>query len=120
MNRTLHNWSFLKEARKKLRSTGTPAEAALWLHLRRSQLAGLKFRRQASIGPYIVDFYCPQARLIVELDGASHTGQEARDAQRDSYFEQLGFRVCRFENRWVFESLEVVLDEIEQVGLSAY
>ena len=66
----LHNQKHLKLRRRRLRNAATPAERALWLMLKGRQLGGRKFRRQHSIGPYIVDFYCPGERLIVELDGA--------------------------------------------------
>ncbi len=80
------------------------------------QLAGRKFRRQHSIGPYIADFYCPAEHLVVELDGAPHftpSGATA-DLYRDAYLNELGIRVLRFENTRVFQSLESVLYEIER------
>jgi len=86
----------------------------LWKNLQKSNLDGKKFRRQHGIGPYIVDFYCPECRVAVELDGASHTtivGAEL-DEKRDKYLRGLNVRVIRFENRLVFESLELVLNTI--------
>ncbi|HET9942404.1 MAG TPA: endonuclease domain-containing protein [Terriglobia bacterium] len=79
-----------------------------------SGLEGKKFRRQHGIGPYIADFYCPECRLIVELDGAVHEGplETERDETRTTYFKEMGIRVIRFENRTVFESLELVLNSI--------
>ena len=93
------------------------AEAVLWKQLKHSQLDGKKFRRQHGLGPYIVDFYCPECRVIVELDGAAHDGEEAakHDAQRTKYLESLGLRVIRFENRLVFSDLEFVLEAIRKV-----
>ena len=100
-----------KELRKKLRNNGTAAEVALWKYLRGSQVLGKKFRRQESIGRYIVDFYCPGCRLIVELDGAPHFSvlMEEYEVQRTQYLEGLGLRILRFENRVVSQDLPFVL-----------
>ena len=83
--------------------------------MRKSQLAGKKFRRQHSIGKYIVDFYCPEVRLAVEFDGSVHLHPVAgeRDTTRTRFLEQLNVRVLRFENRLVFENLEGVLEMIK-------
>lgn len=110
----LHNRKTLKKRRQRLRNAATPAEAKLWTMLRRSQLKGRKFRRQHSIGPYIVDFYCPSDRLIVELDGASHDDPARRDydAKRQRFLTDRGFRVLRFENKDVFEHPDMVLAAI--------
>ena len=80
------------------RNKPTSAEAALWQHLRRRQLDGLRFRRQRPIGPYFADFYCVAARLAVEIDGASHAGRERRDRLRDTFFRKRGIRVLRVTN----------------------
>ena len=105
-----------KDLRKKLRHNGTAAEVVLWKYLKGSQVLGEKFRRQASIGRYIVDFYCPECRLIVELDGAAHFSilKEHEEAERTRYFEGLGLRILRFENRVVYRDLEFVLHRIEE------
>ncbi len=110
----LHNRSRLKALRRALRHAGTPAEATLWKLLQRRQLHGRKFRRQHSIGAYIVDFYCPDERLVVELDGSVHDEPLRRnyDEQRTHYFEALGIRVVRFANQQVFEQPDVVCDAI--------
>jgi len=94
----------------------TPAEIRLWQALKHRQVDDLKFRRQHSIGPFIVDFYCPSAKLIVELDGSAHDSETAwqRDEQRTAYLVSLGLRVVRFENRDVMENLEGVLSEIRR------
>ena len=112
----LHNHTALKPRRRELRAQLTPAEARLWLHLQRGQLAERKFRRQHSIGRYIVDFYCPGEKLIVELDGAAHDHDAAwrRDEQRTQYFSSVGLRVLRFENRNVMENLDGVLVQIRE------
>ena len=107
---------FLLQRRRALRCALTPAEAALWRMLQRSQLAGRKFRRQHSVGPYVVDFYCPVERLAVELDGSAHDGEQsaARDAAREKFLSSAGLTVLRLENRHVFENPEGVLDWIRQ------
>lgn len=101
-------------SRRHLRTHGTPAEAALWLRLQRRQLQGRRFRRQHSIGPFILDFYCPPERLAVELDGAVHDdpAQRAYDEARTAWLAEQGIRVVRFENRLVFECPEAVLAAI--------
>lgn len=107
----IHNKQPLKSRRKQLRSSLTPAEAALWKSLQRSQVNGKKFRRQHSVGNYILDFYCPECRLAVELDGQGHFNSMASeyDYRRSEYLQKLNIRVLRFENRLVFENLEGVL-----------
>ena len=112
----IYNSKPLEPNRKELRNTLTPAEAFLWTQLKNRQLCGKKFRRQHSVGPYILDFYCPEVRLAVELDGAPHfnaIGQE-RDGIKDRYLEEQGIVVLRFENRDVFEDLEYVLGVIRK------
>jgi len=86
-NEQLHNKPILKQIRKDLRNNLTPAEAELWKHLKNSGLEGRKFRRQHSVGFYVLDFYCPQEQLAVELDGQGHftsSGQEY-DSERTAY-----------------------------------
>ncbi|HEV2495987.1 MAG TPA: endonuclease domain-containing protein [Terriglobia bacterium] len=112
----IHNRKALKPLRRDLRNSLTSAEVVLWKNLQRSQLAGRKFRRQHSIGNYVVDFYCPQYRLAVELDGQKHFNSMAaeRDLVRTRFLEGLHMRVLRFENRAVFENLGAVLETIKQ------
>jgi len=112
----LNNIEPLKARRRQLRRVLTPAEARLWTHLQDKQLRGRKFRRQHSIGPYILDFYCPQERLAVELDGAAHDSVRAQqqDAARTAFLGGLGIRVVRFENRNVFDNADGVLQEISK------
>jgi very-short-patch-repair endonuclease len=90
-------WEKLRPLAREMRHAPTPAEDMLWQHLRRHQL-GMQFRRQHGIGQFIVDFYCRQAKLVIEVDGAIHqyTGEE--DAVRQEFIESLGFRVIRFTN----------------------
>ena len=90
----------------------TPAEAVLWRSLRERQLGALKFRRQHPLGPYIVDFCCPESRLIVEVDGKVHERQREYDAGRTEQFEHYGYRVLRFSNDDIMYQLDAVLDAI--------
>ena len=99
---------------KELRKQATPAEKILWEQLRNRRLKGLKFRRQHPLGTYIVDFYCPAQRLVVEIDGDIHRYQEAEDQARDDFLEEMGFRVIRFWNSEVEENLEGVLEIIKE------
>ena len=99
--------------RRKLRHSLTPAEASLWRALKGRQVYGLKFRRQHSVGPYILDFYCSELKLAIELDGESHAMREEYDERRTDYlFRMAGITVLRFENRVVFENLEQIIAEI--------
>lgn len=108
MNKPEWRWK-----RRKLRHSLTPAEAALWRVLKGRQVYGLKFRRQHSVGPYILDFYCPELKLAIELDGESHVMREEYDERRTDYlFRVAGITVLRFENRVVFENLEQIIAEI--------
>ena len=98
-----------KAYRKALRSNMTPAEATLWRALKGRGVDGLKFRRQQGIGPYILDFYCPDRRLGIELDGASHDCKHEYDEKRTEYLRRQGIRILRFTNQQVFTSLQKVL-----------
>ncbi|WP_432815482.1 endonuclease domain-containing protein [Sphingorhabdus sp.] len=94
---------------KTLRTEMTPPEAKLWSILRGSRLEGIKFVRQMVFGPhYIADFAARSHRLVIELDGDSHAGNEAQDAARTVYMESKGYKVVRFANRDVFENPEGV------------
>jgi len=112
--RLIHNLASSNGRRKELRGNLTPAEAFLWKHLKNSQLNGKKFRRQHSIGPYIVDFFCPECRLAVELDGAGHMTEIGADldTERSEFLKRFNVTVIRFENKRVFENVEAVLEEI--------
>lgn len=107
-----------RELARQLRRTMTPAERALWQHLRRNQLQGLHFRRQQIIDGFIADFYCHAAGLVIELDGAVHGDQAAYDAERTAILERRGLRVLRFHNEQVFGDLEVVLAAILKAARS--
>jgi very-short-patch-repair endonuclease len=96
---------------RRLRRDATPAEARLWFRLRRNQLHGAKFRRQMPVGPYVVDFCCLEARLVVELDGGQHA-DNPNDKVRTRFLEARGFKVLRFWNPEVTENIEGVLETI--------
>ncbi len=87
---------------RELRRNQTHSEGRLWGELRGRRLGGWKWRRQSPIGPFVVDFYCPAARLVVELDGPSHDGEDVRDARRTSYLERRGLRVLRFRSEEIW------------------
>ena len=105
-----------KDQRKSLRSNMTPAEATLWRALKGRGAGGLKFRRQQGIGPYVLDFYCPERRLCVELDGSSHDYRYEYDEQRTQYLAEQGIRVVRFRNEQVFTCLDGVVAEIDRAA----
>jgi very-short-patch-repair endonuclease len=112
----LNNLPQLKTLRKKLRNNLTPAEAALWNLLRNKQLNGRKFRRQHSVGNYILDFYCPSEKLAVELDGEVHNNSEQAeyDRERDLFLQHTGIKVLRFENSIVFKNPEGLLQRVRE------
>jgi len=83
------SWQSLKARARAMRHESTPAEAKLWESLRGKHMGGINFRRQHAIGPYVVDFYTPAAKLIVEVDGPVHDTQSERDAERESYLTAL-------------------------------
>jgi very-short-patch-repair endonuclease len=93
--------SFSRETARKLRLNETEAETRLWRHLRHWPMQGTHFRRQVPIGPYIVDFACMAARLVIELDGSQHGIDDniARDQARTRWLETAGYRVIRFWNQ---------------------
>lgn len=103
----------LRHARQ-LRREQTDAERLLWYLLRGRQLGGFKFRRQSPFGPYILDFYCPQKRLAVELDGGGHADddQARHDVNRTAFLQNSGIQVLRFWNHQVFQETEAVLQKI--------
>jgi len=101
-------------AAKKLRANTTPHERILWRVLKELPIEGTHFRRQAPIGPYVVDFFCPAKRLIVELDGGHHNedATAAHDSERQAWFERDGYRVIRFWNSDVVGNLNAVMEQI--------
>ncbi len=97
---------------RKLRKNMTDAERRLWYDLRHRQIGHARFRRQAPIGPYIVDFVCFESRLIIELDGSQHAIDLKEDLRRTHWLNEQGFRVIRFWNYQIFEDGEAVLEAI--------
>ena len=114
MAKRIHNRKELKNSRKNLRKNMTSAEAYLWNYLKQRKLGRKKFRRRYSIGNYIVDFYCLEERLIVELDGEVHKYQKEYDEEREKVLQKTGNKILRFENKMVFENLPSVLQEIKE------
>ena len=115
MTGQVFNQAHSKNTRQRLRNNSTAPEQALWKVLKGKQL-GVKFRRQHGIGSYIVDFYCAERGLVIELDGESHfiDGAPIYDKKRDSYLQALGLRVMRFTNVQIKEELEGVYEAIAQ------
>ena len=110
----LHNRPILKSRRKELRNGATPAEKQLWSILQNSNLGGFKFRRQVILNGFIVDFACLEARLVLEVDGATHSTEVeiARDAARSVALRYQGYAILRFANDEVFHNLDGVLETI--------
>ena len=106
--------SIRRAAAKKLRANTTPHERTLWRALKELPIDGSHFRRQAPIGPYVVDFVCPAKRLIIELDGGHHNEDDtaARDLERQRWLEREGYRVIRFWNSEITGDLTAVLERV--------
>jgi very-short-patch-repair endonuclease len=106
--------SFRRKKARQLRANATDPEVRLWRHLRRSPLLGSHFRRQVPIGPYVADFACMAARLIIEVDGSQHrdAALKARDDVRTRWLEREGYRVLRFWNNELSEHIKRVLEAI--------
>ena len=104
----------LKRHSQQLRKNMTDAERLLWSKIRKKQLRGCQFYRQRIIGNYIVDFYCPKTKLIVELDGGQHYNEEEnrKDRIRDDYMKKLRMKILRLSDREVFENLNGVIERI--------
>jgi len=105
--------SHLIEYAREMRKNQTPSEQKLWQHLRSKRFGGIKFRCQHPIPPYIVDFFCASARLIIELDGESHEKKWQYDTKRQEFLEKQGFTVLRFWDCEVYENLAGILEVIE-------
>ena len=112
----IYNKKFLLFRRRELRRKMTEAEKILWSRIRNKQLKGKKFRRQYSIGGYILDFYCPEAKLAVEIDGPIHRQEISQkyDSARTKFLNALGVKVLRFTNEDILTRLDEVLREIEK------
>jgi len=99
---------------RALRRHATDAESMLWKYLKAHRLNGFKFRRQVIIDPYIVDFACLEAKLIIEADGGQHVDQAAYDERRTVYLERMGYTVLRFWNHEIFHETQVCWKESNQ------
>lgn len=110
----LFNRREAKKLRQSLRKDIPDAERFLWSKLRNKQILGYKFRRQFSVGKYIVDFYCPKTKLVIELDGSQHIQEKNKlhDEKRTLFLSELGLRVVRFWDNEVFSNTEGVLETI--------
>ena len=110
----------LKTKARELRKNATEAEQLLWQHIRRHQLGGYRFRRQQPLGKYIVDFFCFEKGLVIELDGGQHSEHEAYDSERTAWLEAHGFCVLRLWNNQVLGDIEavkqVVVDMLNRRG----
>jgi very-short-patch-repair endonuclease len=104
----------LKDRRRELRNNMTKAEVLLWLELKGKKMKGYKFRRQHSIGYYVVDFYCTKLKLAIEVDGATHLSDEEikHDKEKEYYIKSLGIAMQRFTNQEIYEDMMAVLDKI--------
>jgi very-short-patch-repair endonuclease len=107
-------WDKLRSSAKSFRAGQTAAEKKLWAALRNSQVAGARFRRQHAIDRFLVDFYCSEAHLVIEVDGPVHDAQIEEDSVRKEHIERLGFRVLRFKNEDVLNNLDTVLARIAE------
>ena len=117
----VHNKKSLEEIRRRLRQESTTAEDFLWQHIRNKKVNQLKFKRQHSIGNYIVDFYCASKRMIIELDGKVHslTYQKEKDKLRDECFKEMDFQILRFSNKDVLSKINFVTEQIIKHSQSA-
>jgi very-short-patch-repair endonuclease len=102
----------LIERARQMRKEPTNAEALLWARLRKRQLDGLKFRRQQIIQYFIVDFYCPSVKLVIEIDGPVHDVQEEYDQEREKILQELGYQVVRFKNSEVESNIDLLVASI--------
>ncbi len=114
----LFNKSSQKIKRRVLRRVMTESEARFWLLLRNRKNCGFKFRRQVSIGRYVVDFYSPKLKLAIEIDGGYHKQKEISqyDKIRQEFIESLGIKVLRFSNKQVLENFDMIIDKITQAS----
>ena len=104
----------LKEKARELRNNSTKTEIFLWTFLKGRQLRGFDFHRQRPIDEYIVDFFCSELMLAIEIDGVSHIGKEKYDLERQNKLEKLGVRFLRFKDDEVFYNCDYVVKEIEK------
>ena len=104
----------LKQLSRELRNNSTKSEVLLWYHLKGKQIKGFDFHRQKPILNYIVDFYCSELLLAIEIDGESHYGNEEKDEKRQNEIERLGVSFLRFDDRDIYYNLDNVVKTIEE------
>jgi very-short-patch-repair endonuclease len=114
LNSRIHNRIQTKDKRRQLRNNQTKAESFLWRYLKNKGLSGRKFRRQHSVGNYLLDFYCPYEKIAIELDGENHYSDIGYnyDVKRDQFLSEMGITVIRIENKLLFTDIESVLETI--------
>jgi very-short-patch-repair endonuclease len=112
---TTQLWDALKPLARQMRHEPTTAEDALWKRIRNRQIGNSKFRRQHPIDRFIVDFYCAEAYLIIEVDGSIHDYTPHEDALRQAFLESLGLQVLRFTNGEVLQQMNGVIERIAEV-----
>ncbi len=110
-------YTSLLELVRELRKKQTTAEQIFWELVRNKRFLGLKLRRQHQIGTYIVDFFCPSEKLIIEIDGKIHLGsnQKKKDISRDLYLKELGCKIVRFANDKIYNDIEMVIKTISKL-----
>jgi very-short-patch-repair endonuclease len=113
----LHYKTHLKEIARTLRKNMSDGERILWSRLRGKQISGLQFYRQKPIGEYIVDFYAPKAKLVIEIDGSQHMEAKhvEKDKIRDAYLNSVGLKVLRFNSREVIKETDAVIERIFEI-----
>lgn len=113
MRKIIYNKQYFKDARRDLRKESTDEEEMFWFEVRNSKL-GLRFKRQESIGRYIVDFYCPKKKLAIEIDGLQHKNNAEYDEERTRYLNNYGIKVLRFWNEEVNSDITKVMEKVVQ------
>ena len=114
---TIYNRSYMTPRRQELRNRLSRAEIYLWSRVKNKQILGYKFRRQYSVGYYVIDFYCPKLKLAIEVDGDSHFTKEAMeyDKRREEYIKSFGISFLRVTNLDVYKNMEGVVDKIIEI-----
>ena len=112
----IYNKNAIKEIRKTLRKRATETEKILWRHLKQKKFCGIRFKRQYSVGSYVLDFYCPKFRLAIEIDGGYHLKKDVQqyDKIRQENIENVGIKFVRFSNEETLNNIENVLQKIEE------
>lgn len=118
----LYNNKIFYDRRQELRRNQTEAEKIIWQNIRNRKINVLKFYRQFSIGPYILDFYCPQIKLAIEIDGNSHGTADAviYDKERTKFLESINIKVVRFKNEEVVKNIDNVIKKVHNSSLTLF